>query len=112
MDCTAEQLILTTKSTAVDFDSILSACPKQICLDLCRQATKVHFLFTTTYRCEAVFNDITIFKNQAPIPTSTRRRPQVGVDEHRLLFRQTCETNSETRFSLIFVNAGDESNSL
>jgi len=32
----------------------------------------------------------------------------VGVDDHRLLFRQTCETNSETRFSLKFVNVGDE----
>jgi len=30
------------------------------------------------------------------------------VEDHKPLFRQTGETNSETRFSLKFVNVGDE----
>jgi len=30
------------------------------------------------------------------------------VADHKPLFRQSCETNSETRFSLEFVNVGDE----
>ena len=30
------------------------------------------------------------------------------VDDHMPLFRQTGETNSETRFSLKFVNVSDE----
>jgi len=29
-------------------------------------------------------------------------------EDHKPLFRQTGETNSETRFSLKFVNVGDE----
>jgi len=69
--------------------------------DLFRHTTKALFLFPTTYRCETVFSTIWVFWNKSPIPTSTRRRHQVGVD--RLLVRQTCETNSETRFSLKFV---------
>ena len=36
----------------------------------------------------------------------------MGFDEHRLLFRQTCETNSETRFLLKFLNVGDTLNLL
>jgi len=51
-----------------------------------------------------VFQQYNYFKTQGPIPTSTRRRHQMGVDDHRLLFLQICETNSETRFSLKFVN--------
>ena len=30
------------------------------------------------------------------------------VEDHKPLFQQTGETNSETRFSLKFVNVGDE----
>jgi len=30
------------------------------------------------------------------------------IEDHKPLFRQTGETNSETRFSLKFVNVGDE----
>ena len=73
---------------------------------------KSSFLFPATYRCEAVFQRYNYFWNQAPIPPSTRRRHQVCVDDRRPLFQQTCETNSETRFSLKFVNVGDEPNLL
>jgi len=77
--------------------------------DLCPQATKALLLFPTTYPCEAVFQRYNYFKNQARIPTSTRRRHQVmRVEDHKPLFRQTGQTNSETRFSLKFVNVGDE----
>jgi len=57
------------------------------------------------WRC---FSTLTIFKTKH-IPTSTRRRHQVMcVADHKPLFRQSGETNSETSFSLEFVNVGDE----
>jgi len=72
---------------------------------------KISF-FPTTYRCEDVFQRYNYFYNQAPIPTSARRRHQVCVEDHTSLFLQTCETNSETRLSLKLVDVGDEPNLL
>ena len=46
------------------------------------------------------FSTLTIFK--------TKHGHQLQPDDHKPLFRQTCETNSETRFSLKSVNVGDE----
>ena len=43
------------------------------------------------------------------MPISTRRRHQaMCVDDHKPLFRQIGETNSETRFLLKLVNVDDE----
>jgi len=81
--------------------------------EVCRQATKVLLLFPAAYRCEAVFQRCDYFKKQALIPTSTRKRHQVMcVDDHKPLFRQTGETNSETRSSMKFLNVGDKPNLL
>ena len=88
-------------STAVECDSSLSGCPNQI-LQICVWRQQKFFSnYIPLWTC---FSTMELFLNQTPIPNSTRRRHQVGVDDHRLLVRQTCETNSETRFSLKFVN--------
>jgi len=71
---------------------------------------KLFFFFQLHTAVKLFFNDIIIFKTMASIPTSTRRRHQVCIDDHRSLFQQTCETNSEARFSLQSVNVGDEPN--
>jgi len=42
------------------------------------------------------------------MPFKTAVCSQVCLDDHRPLFGQTCETNSETRFSLKFFNVGDK----
>jgi len=103
------------KSTAVESYSILSGCPDSGIKSLWSVSAgeKSSFSFSNTYRCEAIFQRYDYFLNQAPKPTSTRRRHQVMcVDDHKPLFRQTGETNSETRFSLKFVNVDDEPNLL
>jgi len=97
------------KSTAVEFDSILSCCPDNGTKSLWSvPAGNKSSFCPTTYRCEAVFQRYNYFWNQAPIPTSTRRRHQMCVKNRRPSFWQTCETNSETRFSSKLVNVGDE----
>jgi len=69
----------------------------QISLTCVRRQQKL-FWFFQLHTIVKLFFNTNYFQNQARIPTSTRTRHQVMcVDDHKPLFRQTCETNSETR---------------
>jgi len=72
---------------------------------------KLFFFFQLHTVVKLFLNTITIFE--------TKQRYQLQPEDDircalttTKLFRQTCETNSETRFSLKFVKLGDESNLL
>ena len=68
----------------------------QISLTCVRRQQKL-FWFFQLHTIVKLFFNTNYFQNQARIPTSTRTRHQVMcVDDHKPLFRQTCETNSET----------------
>jgi len=51
-------------------------------------------------------------RNVSGSQNMTVRSSLVCGDDHKPLFRQTCETNSETRLSLKSVKVGDEPNLL
>ena len=111
VDCISEPLIeLQSRQlwSLIQFEW-MSRQWNQISLICVRRQQKLLCFFQLHSPVKLSFNDITTFKNQARIPTSTRRRHQVMcVTDHKPLFRETGETNSETRFSLKFVNVGDE----
>jgi len=95
-------------------DSILSGCliNRTKSLWSISAGNKSPFAFSNYIPLRSCFQQYNYFYKQELKPTSTRTQHQVCVNDHRPLFRQSCETNSETWFSLKFVNVSDKWNLL
>jgi len=90
-------------STAVESDSILNGCRENGTKSLwsVSAGSKSSFSFSNYKPLWSCFSTIQLFLKPITYANFNQKRHQVMcVDDHKLLFRQTGETNSEARFSL------------
>ena len=112
VDCIAEPLIELQRRqlwSLIQF-KWMSRQWNQISLICVRGQQKVFCFFQLHTPVKLFFNDITTFKTKHGYqlqPEDNISHQVMCVEDHQPLFRQTGETNSETRFSLKFVNVGE-----